>query len=928
MARLNDFSEQGYAACQGSQPKRVLTLVLVLAFPPISARADTYFNPAFLSGDPSAIADLSRFSKTGGQAPGTYRVDVYLNDTFVSTKDVTFKAAQPAAFELGRTSAPEGRASQADAISAPVAASELTASGVANGASENAIASAHAAATDNSGLQACITVNDLDSLGVNLKSFPELAKLSPETCVDLPAAISHASTTLDFEKLRLDISIPQAALNNSARGYIPPDKWDQGINAGLLNYSFSGSNSFGSNGGGNSYFLNMDSGINLGAWRLRDSSTWNYSSGQGTSYSRWQNVSTYVERTVVPLKAELIVGDANTTADVFDSLGFRGAQIASDDNMLPDSLRGFAPTVRGIARSNAQVTIKQNGYVIYQTYVPPGPFTINDLFPTASSGDMNVSIKESDGSVTSYTVPYSAVPILQREGRIKFATVFGKYRSGNSNQENPNFLQNTVIWGLPHGLTAYGGVQLAEHYRAFAVGLGRNLGDWGALSADVTQANATLSDGSNHSGQSLRFLYAKSLGKYGTNFQLLGYRYSTEGFYTLDQSTYRTMSGYNVSTYNGVQHITPSYNDYYNLNYTKKGKLQINISQSVGHSGSIFVSATQQSYWHTSETNTLMQAGYTGSWRGYTYSLTYNYNKSPGQPQANQVFALTVSVPLSKFMRVETDTAAALSTGQFSNTAYATYSNNTDTHGNMTQQLGVSGTLLASNNLTYSIQQGYANHDVGGGNGAASLNYQGTYGNANLGYNYSRGYQQVTYGVSGGALLHRNGVTFSQPLGDTNVLIAAPGAGGVSVQNATGVKTDWRGYAVVPYATTYRQNRISLDVNTLNDHTDIDEAVNSVVPTQGAVVLAPFKVRVGARALLTLTRNGQPIPFGAAVNVQDNNNTSIVGDQGQVYLTGLPLNGQLKVQWGDGPDRQCTVKYSLSTDSLNEPITRAKAECK
>ena len=30
----------------------------------------------------------------------------------------------------------------------------------------------------------------------------------------------------------------------------------------------------------------------------------------------------------------------------------------------------------------------------------------------------------------------------------------------------------------------------------------------------------------------------------GTNFQLLGYRYSTSGFYNLDETTYTHMQGY------------------------------------------------------------------------------------------------------------------------------------------------------------------------------------------------------------------------------------------------------------------------------------------------------------------------------------------------------------------------------------------------
>ena len=37
--------------------------------------------------------------------------------------------------------------------------------------------------------------------------------------------------------------------------------------------------------------------------------------------------------------------------------------------MLPDSMKGFAPVIRGTAHSNARVIVRQNGYVIYQNYV-------------------------------------------------------------------------------------------------------------------------------------------------------------------------------------------------------------------------------------------------------------------------------------------------------------------------------------------------------------------------------------------------------------------------------------------------------------------------------------------------------------------------------------------------------------------------------
>lgn len=77
--------------------------------------------------------------------------------------------------------------------------------------------------------------------------------------------------------------------------------------------------------------------------------------------------------------------------------------------------------IHGIARGTAQVTIKQNGYDIYNSTVPPGPFTINDIYAAGNSGDLQVTIKEADGSTQIFTVPYSSVPLLQREGHTLIA---------------------------------------------------------------------------------------------------------------------------------------------------------------------------------------------------------------------------------------------------------------------------------------------------------------------------------------------------------------------------------------------------------------------------------------------------------------------------------------------------------------------------
>ncbi len=135
---------------------------------------------------------------------------------------------------------------------------------------------------------------------------------------------------------------------------------------------------------------------------------------------------------------------------MFDSVQFRGGQLASEDDILPDSMKGYSPVVRGIARTNAQIIIRQNGYVIYQSYVPPGAFEISDLYPTGGSGDLNVNVREA-GQEQHFVVPYAVVPVLQREGRFKYSLTSGKYRSYSGGVDERPFSQATGIYGLPWG---------------------------------------------------------------------------------------------------------------------------------------------------------------------------------------------------------------------------------------------------------------------------------------------------------------------------------------------------------------------------------------------------------------------------------------------------------------------------------------------
>ena len=805
-----------------------------------------YFNPALLELDApnQQPVDLSAFEKQGGQLPGTYLVDIYLNNQKMESRSIEFHSGKDASGK------------------------EM--------------------------LLPCLPVDLLESWGVVTNAYPQLG--APGSACANILAIPQTSSDFRFDRQQLLLSFPQSAVKNSARGWVDPASWDQGIPAFLLNYSATGSNNSARDGSGHdsqSQYLNLRPGINIGPWRFRNYTTWNRSvdnGPRGASESSWDTVYTYIQRDIIALKSQFKAGDSSTPSDVFDSISYRGLALGSDDDMMPDSLKGYAPVVRGIARSNAKVTIRQNGYVIYEDYVSPGAFEITDMYPTGGSGDLDLTITEADGSEQHQVIPFASLPVLQREGRLKYDITSGVYRSYDSSVENTPLAQATAIYGLPKGFTLYGGGQFASHYQSLALGMGKNLGDLGAVSVDVTHALSTLQDQAQESGQSWRVRYSKNFAETGTNFTIAGYRYATEGYWSM-------------------QEVLDSYRDTSHSPFSerRRNRAELTMSQALGeNAGSLSLSAVREDYYSSGKAMESYGVGYNSAWNSISYGINYTFNRntyngSNGATYDNdQLLSLNVSIPFSAF-------------GPKDSSTYANYMLNTSKKGNTSHSVSLNGTALEDKNLSWSVQQGYTSGDVGNSGGAIA-NLRGTYGEVNGGYSYDQSSQRLNYGVSGGMVIHQNGITLGQQMGETIALVAAPGASGVTVDGLTGVQTDFRGYAIVPYASPYRENNIALDTQSFGEDTEVALTSQTVVPTRGAVVRASYKTSVGYRALMDLTRaGGAKVPFGAVVTDTVNKNADgfIVGEQGQVYLTGLTQSGKLLVKWGNASEQQCQVSYRL-----------------
>ncbi|MDA8511060.1 fimbrial outer membrane usher protein [Citrobacter sp. Igbk 14] len=818
--------------------------------------ARDYFDPAFIENRGSqqiTAADLSVFATDQSQLPGTYYTDILINKTSLGSRNVDYQ----------QVTLPDGRQV----------------------------------------LQACLLTAELKSAGVKTELFPALN--TARGCADL-SLIPGASQQFDFQAQQLFISIPQMYIASSARGYVPPEKWQEGIPALLLNYSFSGYQTFGKNrdvADTDSQYLALQPGINVGPWRFRNYTNWNANTSDGNTQQSWNTVYNYLQRDIIALKSQLTLGDSNTPTDIFDSLAFRGIQLASDDQMQPDSLRGYAPTIRGIARSNAQVTVRQNGRVAYQTAVPPGEFEINDMFPTGSNGDYDVTVKEADGSEQHFIVPYASLPILQRTGHAKYSVTAGKYRDGN-NHTGDSFTQATLLYGLPWGITLYGGGQVAGNtYQSAALGIGQNMQMLGAISLDGTWSHARFDDGHKETGQSWRVRYSKGVVSTGTTLSLAGYRYASEHYNSLEE----------------VLDPDESFNDYYGKRHNR---FESSLNQQLGGKlGSFTLSWIKENYWRSERKMESLGASYNNRFGAVSYTLGYSYNRNTYQSSAtdndryyqnDQLFTLSVSVPFALL----------------DSRMYANYMLSTRKHDATVNSTSLSGTALRDDNLNWSIQQSHST--TGGDSGGLSASYKGTYANVNAGYSQSPDSRQVSYGISGGMLAHENGLTLSQPITGAAVLIKAPGASNVSVVNQTGVTTDFRGYTVIPNVTPYYRYDIALDSSTFADNVDIPMNNQTVYPTRNAIVRADYDARKGYRALITLLRaNASAVPFGATVSLTQQNESlaNIVADKGQVFLSGLPEEGVLVVRWGNSANETCRASYHLDPQKNLNGIVTSQAQC-
>ncbi|MFI8417143.1 fimbria/pilus outer membrane usher protein [Serratia sp. NPDC078593] len=541
----------------------------------------------------------------------------------------------------------------------------------------------------------------------------------------------------------------------------------------------------------------LESGINFRQWRLRSKQ---YHDNEEMRQKRVKFSEIYVERDISDINSRLHIGDGYNDTFYLDAFPYRGIRLASDDNMFTSSQRAVLPWVYGVAITDAEVEIMQNGKPVYRTLVSPGDFVLRNIKLFDKSGVITMTVKESDGSINYYDVPWNRLDNIIEKDAWKYDISFGKFISdGRDEESTPIFFQSGVGYGISAKNSVFGGALLSPGYYSHSFGIGQRLNQYGDVTLNHQVSHISAAGRGAVKGEKLRLQYVSDLSKINTSIRLYGEYFLRPHFNNFNDYSYNAVSGYFCC-------------DYYKKEYT----VDFSINALISPSQNLSINVNQEKYQQNQGKRTFYSMRLMQNVPGLSLDLDMSYYQY--QSQKNEMrFAINFRIPLKKI--------------GFNNTSM-NLGYNYDPYNLYQSQIGISGKRL-NNNLNYQVVTRYGKHNKA--SYQAYTRYRYAAGESTLRYQSGTDYALYSAGSTGSLVIHQGGVTFGQTLGETNALVYAPKHPNTELPDQVDVITNERGYAVIPDLIPYQVNVVNdaIGKEPAFDEEALNEVIN--VPTLGAL---------------------------------------------------------------------------------------------
>lgn len=668
--------------------------------------------------------------------------------------------------------------------------------------------------------------------------FLEFAGLMPvpikanETCHDIRSDYAQAVINALPNQEAVELYLPQEAINSISADV---KNFQHGGTAGMLNYSlFSTKSDYsGSDSSSNRYSqASLEAGFNAMDWSLRSRYILTDDDGNRNA----ESIYTYAEHVFVPQRLTMQVGEINAMSDVLSGVPITGVQLMPTSGLQKD---GSGVSVSGIARtSQARVEVRQNGRLIFNTLVPAGPFTLDDVPMVRNNVDLDVSVVESDGSTNRFIVPAASVKSRNLSRPNGLTVSAGQVRSIESDYSDPLVFNVSDGWRIQPWMNLLASGVVAEDYQAAGARTEFMLTDGWNVSTSMAASKAQFGDSDN------------------------GIKNELQSDYSLTESV--GLSG-SVAHYSGdYRELADAMDDDYQ-GYDNSYSANIRWSTPLAGAFSAGLSYNQAAGDGEDSRYLLLSWGKTFKYA----SVNVNWQSAVGSTDDDQdddPLYINLSIPLggsqslSSYMRKQGDSTSygLANSGALGNDTNYYISADRDDE---SQENSFNGNI--NTNLHYTQLS------VGGGtSGEHQRNYNAT--------------------LSGGIAMHKDGVTFSPySIKDTFAIakLSEPKAG-VEITTPQGtVWTDRWGQAVIPGLTEWRNSRIEVDANKLPQSMTLANGTKYIAAAHGSVSEVSFKVLNSRRVMLRIKQaDGKPLAKGLSVVDAKDNYVVTVVDDGHVFL--------------------------------------------
>lgn len=692
----------------------------------------------------------------------------------------------------------------------------------------------------------CLKDDWLSNLGVIInQEFYKKYYNTKKDCYEIGNE-KNSTVALDNGSQVFSLYMPQAA-------YIKKDniehEWDYGDTGFNLNYDAY----LNKNDENSTIYGNMEGNVNLDKWVL-------YGRGYKYEHDNFTTKDINLSRAIKSLEGDLIIGETYTSSSLMDSVSFYGVQLRSNNAMTPERRTDYSPVINGIAKSNARVTIKQNGVVLHSQMVPPGPFNISGI-KGIRSGELLMTVTEEDGSEQQTRIPVTLISNLLSPGRYNYDFAIGNKEA--TWDPNNIFAYGSIDYGFDY-LTLNASLLFDKNYGNAGVGGVTSLGNLGALSISGNVSRAK-SQSETEQGYSTSVNYSKNVGTNG-NLQIIGYRFSSEGY-----TPYATF-------------------DYKAKRKDKKDKerYEVTLTQQFPELGGFFSASGWRNVYWEGDISLGANASYTQNFGAVNLSLNGSYSRSNGE-KPDYMLGLNINVPFSHNER-----------RYYTNSGMA-YNRNSGVSFNA----GVSENLTTNFNYNVNATKSRDNEGL-----SLTTNYTSSMFRTSASVSKNRNSTNASAQIGGAIIGVKDGGVMLTSMSNASVaVVQMEGMSGYEFTN--GVESDWRGRVAYPL-TAYMDNSIRISSDKLPTNIELTENVANIVPTKRAIKLHKVKYKDMSRYVLKVyDKNGFVIPMGTVAKNSKGEVISFVNNNG-ISILNIERNDK-KVFFGS-----CSINTTKLKDNVSK----------